>query len=141
MRMTGQQMKQRFGKKIDLSKPHLRWNHRISDKDYWDAQSGEFYFAIIGDRKQREEARDFLVQELNRIAGSVEEFLQGGYKFKTDSPKMNGLLLILQSPAKPELINWHKLKMKRIRDLRLYERVTKRSYQNIISYLESIYCS
>lgn len=136
MKLTEQQIKQKFKPKVDLTKPHLRWNHWINPR----IQNGEFYFAIVGERKKKENTRDFLISELTRISGPVEELYTGGKEFKVSNPKLSGLLLKLQSLADPQFINWHKLgNMEILKDPDLYERITRKADQDIINYLEHIY--
>ncbi len=139
MNKTKKQIQKQFGKKPDLTKPHIRWNHRVI-KDSHARQNGALYAAVIGGRKERESVRTFLVKELNRIYGPVEEdVMEGGQEFNVAAPKMNGLLLILQTPARLEFIDWDKLKKPCFKDSKLYERVTFRDYHNILAYLEKIY--
>lgn len=126
-------MKQVFkSQKIDIKKPHLRWNYEKSpDRD----DALRYHFVIVGDRIKRDNLCDILSSNLNSNGEPLEIIRELPVQIKNS--RYNAKFVSYDTRASPNLLNLHLLNINSIIDNNLVERIKKGS--SIENYVTNIY--
>ena len=108
--------------KIDLKKPHLRWNYEKSP-DMHDAL--RYHFVIVEDRMERDGVCDKLARNLNSGGKPLE--IVRDVEINVQDSRYGGRFVSYDTQASPNLLNLGSLGLPLIKDEFLVERVKKRS--------------
>ena len=133
MRMNKKQINQRFKKRVNLKKSHLRWNHEIVDRTELGGQTGLYHFYVVGDKRVRKKALDFLASELIRIAEQPNQLNE--FEGTVKGSKFRFSYVAWESCSDLNEINWHYLGMPVVKDKNLYTRVKEGTGRDLETYV------
>lgn len=124
--------------KVSKRKPHVRWNHERSDESQvFDDSTGVYYFVVVGERKERRRILSLLSEEFSKI-GPINELVKESEGKVADS-KYRFSLVVWESQAAPESVDWGCITIPKTRDRNLYSRKKENPKIEMRDYVEGFF--